>query len=160
MSKGKRTVRTPKKSKLFLNGLRKTGVISYACEMAKIGRTAAYAWRADDAEFAKAWNEALDEALDALELEARRRAHDGLIKKKFHEGAAIIDPATGEQYYEREYSDTLMIFLLKGGRPEKYRDQFDVNLRKLSDEDLIAAAKGILAGDDASGSDAPTSGNK
>src|SRR5262245_36628076 len=97
-----RTVRTPKKSRLFLEGLRQTGVISYACKMAGIGQSTAYQWRADDDLFAKAWNEALEEALDALELEARRRAHDGLIRKKFHkDGTPIIDPETGEQYYER-----------------------------------------------------------
>lgn len=94
--------------------------------MVGIGRTTAYDWRADDEDFAKAWDEALEDALDKLELEARRRAHDGLIKKKFTpKGRPVIDPATGEQYYEREYSDTLLIFLLKGGRPEKYRERYE-----------------------------------
>lgn len=118
-----RTVRTPKKSKLFLDGLRETGVISYACKMAGIGQSTAYEWRSNDDAFAEAWKEALEEALDLLELEARRRAHDGLIKKKFKDGEPIIDPETGQQYYEREYSDTLLIFLLKGGRPERYRER-------------------------------------
>jgi hypothetical protein len=123
-----RTVRTPKKSKLFLDGLRQTGVISYACKMAGIGHSTAYEWRSSDDSFAKDWNEALEEALDMLELEARRRAHDGLVKKKFKDGEPIIDPDTGEQYYEREYSDTLLIFLMKGGRPEKYRERIQTEL--------------------------------
>jgi hypothetical protein len=117
-----RTIRSPKKRKLFLDALRETGVIAYACKLAGIGQTAAYKWRDDEEDFARDWSEALEEALDMLELEARRRAHDGLIKKKFKDGEPIIDPETGQQYYEREYSDTLMIFLLKGGRPEKYRE--------------------------------------
>lgn len=119
-----RTVRTPKKEAAFLKGLRETGVVSYACKMSGIGHSTAYEWRSADEAFAKAWDEALEEALDLLELEARRRAHDGLIKKKFgKQGQPIIDPATGQQYFEREYSDTLLIFLMKGGRPEKYRER-------------------------------------
>jgi len=144
MAKGKRTVRTPKKSKLFLDGLRQTGVVLYACRMAGIGHSMAYKWRAADAEFAKAWDGAVEEALDLLELEARRRAHDGLVKKKFgKDGDPVIDPTTGKQYYEREYSDTLMIFLLKGGRPEKYRE----NIRQEQSGEVVIR---VQYGDDGS----------
>jgi len=104
----------------------------------------AYKWRAADAEFAKAWDGAVEEALDLLELEARRRAHDGLVKKKFgKDGDPVIDPTTGKQYYEREYSDTLMIFLLKGGRPEKYRE----NIRQEQSGEVVIR---VQYGDDGS----------
>jgi len=49
---------------------------------------------------------------DALEDEAIRRAHDGTMKPVFHGGKKV-----GEV---REYSDKLLIFLLKGCKPEKY----------------------------------------
>lgn len=121
-----RTKRTPKKEKAFLQALRKTGNVSKACEIVKIGRRTAYEWRAESEEFAELWEQAIEAGYDLLEEEARRRAFEGLVRKKFtSKGQPVNDPATGEQYYEREYSDTLLIFLLKGGRPEKYRERHE-----------------------------------
>ena len=37
-------------------------------------------------------------------------------------GEPIIDPRTGEQYYEHVHSDLLAIFMLKAAKPGKYRD--------------------------------------
>lgn len=114
---------TTKKRTKFLEVLRQTGNISKACEVISLSRRTAYNWRAQDAEFAELWDDAIEAGYDLLEQEARRRAYRGLVKKKFgKDGDPVIDPATGQQYYEREYSDTLLIFLLKGGRPEKYRE--------------------------------------
>lgn len=110
----------------FLASLRLTGNVTRACKAAQIARGAVYELRNKDADFAEAWEDALDEAADVLEAEARRRAHDGLVRKKFEKGLPVIDPATGEQYYELEYSDTLLIFLLKGARPSKFRDNYSV----------------------------------
>lgn len=74
----------------------------------------AYGWRKDDPAFAKAWDEAKAIGLEALEDEALRRAFEGYDKPIVHMGI-ITDTV-------KEYSDTLAIFLLKGGKPEKYRD--------------------------------------
>lgn len=60
-----------------------------------------------------------------LELEARRRACEGVERKKFHQGEPVIDPVTGKHYVEREYSDILLICLLKAHRPKKYRERFE-----------------------------------
>ena len=49
------------------------------------------------------------------EDEAVRRAHDGVDEPVFYQGKACG--------VVRKYSDTLLIFLLKGRRPEKYRDR-------------------------------------
>ena len=35
----------------------------------------------------------------------------------------IIDPETGEQYVEHEYSDNLLMFMLKARRPDKFKDR-------------------------------------
>jgi len=60
---------------------------------------------------------------DALVKAAYQRAVDGLTCKKFTKaGEPIIDPATNQQYVEREYSDTLLMFLLKGALPKTYRE--------------------------------------
>lgn len=51
-------------------------------------------------------------------------------------------------YVEHEYSDTLLIFLLKGVLPEKYRERAEIKheFSDLKDEQLIAEAKELLAG--------------
>jgi hypothetical protein len=137
-----RTIRTPEKEKRFLNSLRKYGNVSKAARAAGVGRRTAYEWREEDKAFAAAWDGALEEATDALELEARRRAHEGVERVKvFHgqiimvpkldrKGNPIVDQRTGEPVMvpltEHEYSDTLLIFLLKAHRPEKFRDRVDV----------------------------------
>ena len=61
-------------------------------------------------------------ATEVLEAEARRRAVTGVRRLKFDKGQAIIDPETGEPYVELDYSDVLLIFLLKARAPEKYRE--------------------------------------
>jgi hypothetical protein len=93
----------------FLNALRNSCNVLYACRAAGIGRTTVYDHRAKDAAFAQAWDTAKVEAVELLELEARDRA----MKK----------------------SDLLMIFLLKAHKPEMYRETSNVNVNMLSPED-------------------------
>ena len=110
----------------FLRALSTTGNVTAACRAAKVPRCSAYKHREEDPEFAAAWDEALDEAADRLEEEARRRAVEGVLQKKFTKGGEpIIDPETGEQYVEHVYSDTLLTLLLKAHRPEKFRERFE-----------------------------------
>lgn len=78
----------------------------------------AYRWRREMPEFAKAWDEAKILGLDKLEDELLRRAHDGVEKLVFYKGRKL-------KHTIREYSDTLGIFLLKGGKPEKYRERVE-----------------------------------
>jgi hypothetical protein len=87
----------------FLISLRMHGVITAACLDAGISRTMAYKAKELDSDFAERWQDALEQACDVLEFEAKKRA---LV-----------------------HSDTLMIFLLKAHRPEKYRDRVEVNLK-------------------------------
>ena len=69
-------------------------------------------------------------AVDALEDEAVRRAYEGV------ERAVTV---AGQREIIREYSDTLLIFLLKGARPERYRDNlrlegaFQLNMSAIAD---------------------------
>ncbi len=124
---------TPEKRKplrwegAFLAALAINGNVSKACEAAGVkSRMTAYRARLNHPDFASLWDAAYEQAMDILEEEARRRAHDGLVRYKFDKGKPILHPVTQEPYYELEYSDTLLIFLLKGGRPEKYRERHDV----------------------------------
>lgn len=115
---------TPKKAiweDAFLAVFARSGNVSLACAAVGINRSHTYHHRKDSPEFAARWDDAREAAMDRLEAEADRRAVEGVRKRKFH-------PKTGQQYIEREYSDTLLIFLLKGGRPEKYRERFEHNV--------------------------------
>lgn len=92
---GARTVRTDRARKAFLTTLTSTCNVSAACRAAGMGRTAAYAWRDDDASFAADWMEAENEAADMLEQVAFERATSG-------------------------QSDKMLEILLKAHRPEKF----------------------------------------
>ena len=71
-------------------------------------------------DFAKDRKGALDMGADTLEDEAVRRAKDG-VEKPVYQGGKLVG-------HVQEYSDTLLIFLLKGARPEKYRDRVQQEL--------------------------------
>jgi hypothetical protein len=113
----------------FLKCLGDTASITDACKYAEIGRTTAYRWRAKNDDFRKAWDEAQELGTDALEDEAIRRASQGVAKKKFTaKGEPVIDPETGKQYVEHDYSDTMLIFMLKARRPDKFKDRNETML--------------------------------
>lgn len=116
-----RTIRTPKKRAAFLLALSQTCNATKAAEAADIGRMSVYEWRKDDPEFAQAWDDALQLAVEACEDEAHRRAFEGCEKSVYYEGKPCG--------MMREYSDTLAIFLLKAHKPEKYRDRVDATMR-------------------------------
>lgn len=101
----------------FLEALRQSPNISAAARAARVCRSTVYDWRESNAEFAAAWNDALAEAIDNLEGECYRRSFQGVTKPVFYKG----EECGGIQ----EYSDTLAIFLLKGHRPERYREKFE-----------------------------------
>lgn len=115
--------RTPKKAPkrtwraAFLLALSKTGNVSDACRASKKSRSWAYEQREADESFKRAWDEAMDQAVDALEAEARRRAVQGVDKPVFYKGKRVRTRV-------REYSDVLLIFLLKAARPDKYRENY------------------------------------
>lgn len=114
-----RTIRTPQKRAAFLEAVAATGGnITRACKVSKLSKRAVYDWRNAEEKFKDEWEAALELGLDSLEDEARRRAHDGVSKPVFHQGkkCGVI----------QEYSDTLLIFMLKAGRPDKYRERVDM----------------------------------
>lgn len=107
----------------FLHHFRLTGNITTAAQATGVERKTIYNWQERDDKFAAAFREAEIEATERLEAEARRRAVDGVERLKFDRGQPVVDPFTGEPYREHEYSDTLLIFLLKARAPEKYADR-------------------------------------
>lgn len=111
---------TPKKGwqGIFIKRLCETGNVSASSRKAKITRAWAYETRDNDAAFAAAWDEALEIATENLEMEARRRAEKGVPEYVIVNSKRVM--------VSRKYSDTLLIFLLKAHKPEKYRDNSHV----------------------------------
>lgn len=144
------TFSTTKKER-FLAALATGLSISGACEAAHIPRRTAYNHRDTDVDFKDAWDAAVIAGVEHLEDEARRRAVEGVDKPVYQGGARVG--------VIREYSDTLLIFLLKGRAREKYGDQVRIDfgavraeaerLAKeydLDPEELIRVAQEITSG--------------
>lgn len=108
----------------FLIALAQRGNVSAAAIAGGMYRRWFYEERQRDAEFAAAWDEALETAIDAMELEARRRAVEGVEKPLI---GRVGKDQDGIITYVTEYSDSLMTLLLKAHRPEKYRERTDVH---------------------------------
>lgn len=109
--------------KAFLSALAETGIWQKAVDAAGIARDTPRKLAIDHPDFAAEVAEANEKACDLLEAEARRRAYEGLLRKKFSsKGEPLIDPETGEQYVEREYSDRLIELILRAKKPNEYRD--------------------------------------
>lgn len=106
----------------FLEALEKTGNVSAAARLCGTDRTTVYSHRKRDEEFKGWWDEALEVAVEHLELECRRRALHGVEKAVFFHGERVDGGKV------REYSDVLLMFLLKAQRPLKYRENVDVGL--------------------------------
>ena len=110
-----RTERTAEKRAAFLSALEETANVKLSCEQSGLPRQTAYDWRRADGQFAEAWEAALDIGTDALEDEAVRRAMQGTDKPVYYQG--------DECGTVREYSDTLLIFMLKARRPDRFKDR-------------------------------------
>ena len=65
----------------------------------------------------EAYQAAVNDALDSLEEEARRRAHDGWQEPVYQGGKQVGTV--------QRFSDNLLMFLLKGKRPEVFRERFE-----------------------------------
>ena len=113
--KDSRAVLAKKKRKVFLSILAKTGVVAEAARAVGYTDTATLQqYRRNDEEFAEAWDYALEAAANILEEEADRRAKDGVLEPVFYKGAVAG--------YKTNYSDTLLMFRLRGLKPGMYRE--------------------------------------
>lgn len=136
----------PKKAE-FIAAFRRNANITESCRLAKLDRRTVYLWLDQDPQFKDDFSVAREDATDLLELEARRRAVDGWEQPVYQKGAEV-----GRI---RLYSDRLMEVLLKGHRPETFKDRQDVNMtarvgplqdpRLTADEELEARLAVSLA---------------
>jgi hypothetical protein len=93
-------------------------MVTAAAQSAGVARSTTYEARLHDDAFASAWADIAEANLERMEAEARRRAVEGVDRAVYYQGEEVG--------LERQYSDTLLIFLLKAGRPEVYRENIKV----------------------------------
>ena len=95
--------RRPQWEPRFVEVFGATGNVRLAASAAGVSRSAPYKRAQASTAFADAWAQAREDAVDMLEAEARRRALAS--------------------------SDSLLVFLLKSERPDKYRERTSVDIR-------------------------------
>jgi hypothetical protein len=135
--KGARGVTTEAHTAAMLAAYRNTANVSRAAQVAGICRRSHYEWLASDATYAAAFQASGVEAIQVLEDEANRRAVEG-VKEPVYQGGKLV----GEV---QRYSDTLLIFLLKGALPDKYRDNFKIDsTAKITAEGEVAKNLAVL----------------
>lgn len=121
------------KREAFLEHLRNCGCVLEAHRVAGLHSSTVYRLRKREPDFARAWDEALEIGLDALESEALRRAMHGDEEPVFYGGQQIGTV--------RKRSDALLMFLLRTRRPARYRER--VGLEVADDlKNLLAAVDG------------------
>lgn len=142
----------PKKA-AFLAVYAEVASITEAAKAAGIDRSTHYAWLEKDAKYKRSFAGAQEQACDVLEREARRRAAEGVNEPVIYKGelmgvwvngdgetvsegteGAILIPLT-----VKKYSDTLLIFLLKGALPDKYKDRLHQTVDIRSEAERIAS---------------------
>jgi hypothetical protein len=107
-----RKTMTDSQKKQFLETLRDSANVTAGAERAGITRHLAYATRKRDKDFRRAWDDALQAALDDLEGALRGRALHGVEQPVFYGGK--------ECGRVRTYNDALGMFLLRGRRSDVF----------------------------------------
>ena len=106
---------TSESKDLFIKHLKQTCNVTASAVTAGCSVRAIYYIRERDEEFAEKWEEAVGEATDSLEAEARRRAVDGFEEPVYYKGVQV------GAYLK--YSDRMLELLLKAHLPEKYSNR-------------------------------------
>lgn len=120
----------PKQRAMLVGLYGSLGNVVHAARAADVSMSAHYNWLKTDPVYAECMAR-LEQAIgDKIEHAVAMRAIEGLPRKKFTaKGAPVIDPETGSQYVEHEYSDQLAMFRLRACKPEKYRERSEVHNR-------------------------------
>jgi hypothetical protein len=108
---------TPERAERFLELLAGGGSVTKAAEAIGRHRRTVYDWKARHEDFAQAWDEAVEAGTDLIEDEATRRAVHGVDRPEFFQGRLVGSV--------REYSDQLIMTLLKARRRWKYSDKIE-----------------------------------
>jgi hypothetical protein len=108
---------TPKQAAFLTALIFHGGQIGKAAKSAKVARQRHYDW-VDDQVYKALYDRAMVQVVGVLEDEAIRRAKEGVEKTVYYQGFPCGT--------EMQYSDAILMFLLKAAAPEKYRDRAEV----------------------------------
>lgn len=120
---------SPEEWNKFFAKLAERGNITEACSASGVGRTTVYEHIAlgekrdappDDRAWLARFKEAKETAMDKLESEAFRRAHDGVEEPIV---GRVGKDQDGVVTHVKRYSDGLLQFLLRAHRPQLYKDR-------------------------------------
>ena len=112
----KRVTLSKRKRRVFLEILSRTGKVTDAAQSVGYTNTSfLHRMYREDKDFAREWDAALESAGDVLEDEAIRRAVDGVREPVYYQGKVVG--------HKLNYSDQLLMFLLKGTKPDKFADR-------------------------------------
>lgn len=122
------------KKKQFLAAYSQCAIIGNAADIANIHRRTHYKWLESDPEYAQQFADAHEQALDRIETEALRRGREGWEEPVIYQGGLCYpagkDGKPGKEPITiRKYDSNLLMFILKGGRPEKFRDTWKGELK-------------------------------
>ena len=108
-----------RKKRGFLAAFAEAGTVLGASEAAGVDRQSHYNWLKDDIDYVEAFAIAKELSIDKLEKTARKRAIDGVEEIVYQGGKEV-----GKQI---KYSDTLLMFLLNGEKPQKYKQRHEMS---------------------------------
>jgi hypothetical protein len=130
----------------FLRQFEKLGTIVHAADKAKVGRRTHYQWLEEDPTYPERFAHAEEIAIQTLERELYRRAHEGVDEPVFYQGAVCG--------VVRKYSDSLLMFALKAKRRSIYADRHEhtgadgkplqPEPSKMSTAEIIAEVEAII----------------
>lgn len=137
----------------FLAMMRETGRIFHAAKAAGVSVSYIYGRRKIDDELDEQIEEALGHYRDAIEEEIHRRAIEGVVEKKYHQGMPVLDyeldengqiildenerPKIKGQAFVRRYSDSLLTIHARRHIPE-YNEKKNVDMKVTGLEGLLA----------------------
>lgn len=124
-----------RKRDAFLAAFAELGTLTHAAARVGTGRSSHRYWMEHDPEYPGLFAEAAHQANDNLEREARRRGIEG-VEKPVYQGKELVGTI-------REYSDTLLIFLMKGALPTKYRERVEITMDVTAEAKRLAAEFGL-----------------
>ena len=123
--------------KRFLAAFSACASVLQASRWAKISRQAHYNWLKEDPTYRERFDAATQQAAQALEDEATRRAYEGLRRAVRYKGKIVG--------YETEYSDQLLIERLRAANPAKYRPPTRIENREVDEHGKDRPVLGLAA---------------
>jgi hypothetical protein len=126
-----RLAKVLRQQEAFLEAIRTNGaIVGAAAEAAGISRSRHYEWLEDVERFpnyGEQFDEAFEDGCDNLEVEAHRRAHDGVEEPVFGRGPGA-NAGTQVVGHVRKYSDRLLEVLLRARRPAVFGSRVSAEL--------------------------------